>query len=78
MLAEGLGKMPGKVALVHFDKCQPGKCKEGKCAAMLACPHKLIKQEAPGDIPMFHPSSCQGCGECVRACPMKAIEVVRM
>jgi translation initiation factor RLI1 len=70
--------MPNKVALVHYDKCDPERCDGGICVAALACPHKLIKQEAPLQIPMPHPSLCQGCGDCVRACPLKAIQIVTM
>ena len=70
--------MPKKVALVDFEKCRPDRCDKGICAAVQACTHKLVKQEAPDDMPMFHPSTCKGCGECVRACPLKAIEIVNM
>ena len=70
--------MPNKVALVVFDKCHPEKCDKGICVATLACSHNLLKQEAPYDIPMPNPSICQGCGDCVRACPLKAIQIVRM
>lgn len=70
--------MPGKVALVEFDKCDPAKCADGVCAAVLACPRKLVKQEAPSEVPMFHPSTCKGCGDCARACPQKAVKVVSM
>ena len=65
--------MPGKMALLIFDKCTPEKCAGGKCLAAAACPHKLIKQEKEGEKPMFHPSTCRGCGDCARACPQKAI-----
>ena len=70
--------MPSKMALVDYKKCHPEKCDSGVCAAVLACSHKLLKQEAPYEIPMMDPSVCQGCGDCVRACPLKAIEIVRM
>ena len=69
--------MPGKMALVHFDRCHPEKCRGGVCAAAQACPHKLLKQEAPLQTPMPDPSICRGCGDCARACPQKAIEVVK-
>ncbi|MFC1902811.1 4Fe-4S binding protein [Chloroflexota bacterium] len=69
--------MPNKIALLDFSKCHPEKCDKGICAAVQACSHKLIKQEAPNEIPMFHPSTCQGCSDCARACPQKAIKVVR-
>jgi translation initiation factor RLI1 len=70
--------MPGKIALLNYKKCHPEKCDSGVCAAVLACSHKLLRQEASYDIPMTDPSVCQGCGDCVRACPLKAIEIVRM
>jgi len=70
--------MPGKMAMVVFDKCQPEKCQHGVCLAVAACPHRLIKQEAPHTKPMFHPSTCRGCGDCTRACPLKAVQVFQM
>jgi len=71
--------MPSKMALVDYKKCHPEKCDSGVCAAVLACSHKLLKQiEGPYEMPMTHPSLCQGCGDCVRACPLKAIEIVTM
>ncbi len=70
--------MPDKTALVVFDKCRPGNCERGICPAVAVCPHRLIKQEAPYEIPMFYPATCQGCGDCVRACPLQAIRVVRV
>jgi len=68
--------MPTKMALVSFNKCRPEECNEGNCLAVPVCPHKLIKQEAPGEVPMFYTSGCNGCGDCVRACPRKAIKIV--
>ncbi len=67
--------MPGKVALLVFDKCQPGSCDGGVCAAAAACPHKLIKQEAPRETPELDPFLCRGCGTCVLACPNKALMI---
>ena len=70
--------MPSKMALLHYDKCHPESCDSGICVAAMACVRKLIKQEAAYQIPMPDPSLCQGCGDCVRACPEKAIEIARM
>jgi len=69
--------MPGKTALINFGKCQPDKCGDGTCAAAAVCKYKLIKQDKPGEIPMTDPFICRGCGDCARACPLKAIEIVR-
>ena len=70
--------MAGKMALVDFNRCHPEKCDKGICASAQACSHKLLKQEAPYEAPMPDPSLCRGCADCVRACPLKAIQIVRM
>jgi translation initiation factor RLI1 len=68
--------MPKKMAVVNYNKCQPRQCDSGVCAAALACPHKLLKQEMPYEAPMPDPSICRGCGKCVLACPLKAMELM--
>jgi len=70
--------MASKMALLDYNQCHPERCDSGVCLAALACTHKLLKQEAPYEIPMPNPSLCQGCGDCVRACPLKAIRIVTM
>ena len=65
--------MPGKMALVDYNRCQAALC-DG-CPAAAACPRKLLVQEAPHEPPMTNPALCKGCGDCVRACPMKAIVI---
>jgi translation initiation factor RLI1 len=65
-----------KMALLDYGKCCPEKCAGGICAAALVCPSKLLRQEAPYYIPMPEPSSCRACGECVRACPQKAVQII--
>jgi len=68
--------MPTKSAIVSYDQCCPEECNEGICPAVAVCPRKLIKQEEPYDVPIFYTSGCTGCGDCVRACPRKAIQVI--
>jgi translation initiation factor RLI1 len=68
--------MPGKKALVNYNKCHPEECDRGICVAALACPRKILTQEAPFESPMTDPSPCKGCADCALACPHKAIEVV--
>jgi translation initiation factor RLI1 len=70
--------MPSKIALVDYNKCHPDKCENGTCRAAQACRYRLLKQERLFEIPMADPFICRGCGDCVRACPMKAIEVTRV
>ncbi|MFC2014772.1 4Fe-4S binding protein [Chloroflexota bacterium] len=67
--------MPGKIAMVDFNKCQPEKCENGICKAAQACERKLLTQDTAFEAPMTNPSICRACGDCVRACPMKAIQI---
>ena len=69
--------MPGKMALVDFSKCKPGQCAGGLCLAAQACQRKLLTQEAPNEVPMTDPSLCRACGDCLRACPLGAIQISR-
>ncbi len=68
--------MPMKMALVDFPKCQPERCGGITCAAAEACPHKLLKQEHPDEVPMTTSASCRGCADCVRACPLNAMRII--
>ncbi|MGP8080263.1 MAG: hypothetical protein ACLPVI_07105 [Dehalococcoidales bacterium] len=67
--------MTGKIILVNFAKCHPKNCENGICKAAGACNYKLLKQEKPYEIPMAASFICRGCGDCVRACPLKAIVI---
>lgn len=68
--------MPKQVAMVDYRKCQPEKCDEGICLAVLACPNKILKQEAPHEMPNPNPAMCVGCGMCAQACRFKAVQVM--
>ena len=70
--------MPSKIALVDFSKCDPKQCERGICLAAKACTRKLLVQEVAGEAPMTNPALCRACGDCVRACPQKAITITRM
>lgn len=65
--------MPGKMALVDYNRCRPEQC--GTCAAAAACTRKLMVQESKNETPMTDPSLCRACGDCARACPLKAITI---
>ncbi|HUT68621.1 MAG TPA: 4Fe-4S binding protein [Dehalococcoidales bacterium] len=68
--------MARKLALLDYYKCRPDACEGGVYASAQVCPSKLLKQEAAYTVPMPEPSSCRACGDCVRACPQKAIRLV--
>lgn len=68
--------MPKRMVIVDYHKCRPEHCENGICAAALACPLKLVKQEAPYETPMLTPSPCRDCAKCVRACPLRAIDLI--
>ena len=69
-------QMTRKIAMLDFQKCRPEKCESGVCAVSLVCPLKLLQQDSPYTIPLPGPSACRACGDCVRACPQKAIQLV--
>jgi len=68
--------MPKQRAMIDYGKCQPEKCDQGICLAVLGCPKKVLKQEAPYEMPDPNPSMCVGCGLCAQACPLKAIRAM--
>ena len=70
--------MTRKTALVDYNRCSPEACPDGICSAVGACPAKLLRQETNHTVPMSEPSYCRACGDCVRACPLKAIQLVSM
>ena len=69
--------MPGKMAMIDFNKCCPHEC-EGGCKAAEACERKLLVQETVYEIPMTNPLLCRGCADCVRACPVNAIQISKI
>ena len=69
--------MLGKVALIDFNKCRPGECDNGLCLAVKACERNLLTREDAYEVPLPTPSICRGCGDCLRACPLGAIQISR-
>ncbi len=67
-----------KYANVDFGKCDPMVCdaQHGLCQAARSCSHKLLEQEEPWESPiLLSIKMCVGCGACVPACPLGAIEI---
>jgi NAD-dependent dihydropyrimidine dehydrogenase PreA subunit len=60
--------------VVDPQKCDPALCNGGICAALAECPHKIFRQEEPGEMPYIRNSDlCRGCFACLSACPAGAI-----
>jgi len=69
--------MPDPLAVIAYEKCRPENCDKGICAAVLACPNKVLIQEAAYEFPFANPSHfCRGCAQCTQACLLGAIRVV--
>ena len=67
--------MPAKMIVIDFNKCRPQECGNGICLAAKVCEQKLLYQEKEYEIPLAIPSSCRGCSDCIRACPLKAVRL---
>lgn len=64
-----------KVA-IDYKRCNPRRCQKGICAAIEACPTKIIKQMEPYDYPYPIAGFCQECGKCLDACLLEAIKMI--
>jgi len=67
--------MPKPQALVDYSLCKPDLCENGICLAVKVCEKKILKQEAPFEMPFRLSEMCLGCSDCVEACPRKAIRM---
>jgi len=69
--------MPQPKVVLDYERCDPDTCEDGICAAAEVCEKKVLRQEAPGEIPDLYPSMCRGCTDCISACPRDAIRLMR-
>jgi translation initiation factor RLI1 len=68
-------------AMIDYEICSPGKCdpEKGVCGAVAACAHKIIKQiDGVFQSPIIFQDMCMGCWDCIEACPLKAIRMMRI
>ena len=65
-------------ATLDYENCDPNQCdpENGTCVAIKACSHKVIIQiDGAFEQPMINHELCQGCWECIEACPLGAIYI---
>ncbi|MCJ7515052.1 MAG: hypothetical protein MUO89_03650 [Dehalococcoidia bacterium] len=64
--------MPHSVAIIDYQKWQPGKCGDGVCAAEAECPNKVLRQEAAYEFPFpIHPISAAAAPNTRKLVPQK-------
>ncbi len=68
--------MPKKMVMVDYSKCDPRQCPEGICLSTQECANSVLTQEEPYEMPDINPAMCVGCGLCVPACPLKAVQMI--
>ena len=68
--------MPKRIVAVDYQTCDPKQCENGICKATLACPRRVLTQEAPFEMPDAQSSMCLSCAMCTLACPMGAVFVL--
>jgi ATP-binding cassette subfamily E protein 1 len=69
--------MPKPKIVLDYQRCEPGSCQDGICAAARVCKKKVLRQEKAGEMPDFYPNMCLGCSDCLSACPRGAIQMMR-
>lgn len=69
--------MPQPKVVLDYSRCDPSHCEGGTCAAAQVCERKVLRQEAPGEMPDFYPNMCLGCTDCLDACPQGAIRMMQ-
>ena len=58
-------------AVIDWDICK--EC--DPCSAILICKVRAIVQIDPGDSAVIDQTRCNGCGDCLPACPFSAISL---
>jgi len=71
-----ISKMPKPKAVIDYIKCHPERCDAGVCAGVSECPHGILIQDTPWEIPYILQDFCVGCGKCSTVCPFKAIKMI--
>jgi len=69
--------MPQPKVALDYARCDPETCENGICSAAKVCEKKVLRQEAPGEMPDLYPAMCRGCIDCIAACPRDAIRLMK-
>lgn len=68
--------MPKPKAIIDYTRCHPERCDTGVCVAIDECPHEVLMQDAPWEVPYVVQKFCVGCGKCSIVCPFRAIKII--
>ena len=61
---------------MHLAEVKANICSgHDNCPARKAYPTKALFQMDPGEVVIVNSSLCRGCGDCVIACPERAIKM---
>lgn len=79
-------KQDKRIAIINHDLCKPKKCgqgQHGKQPCKLICPVNKIGKvcidvDSSAPFAKINEDSCIGCGQCVKICPFKAINIVKL
>jgi heterodisulfide reductase subunit A-like polyferredoxin len=67
--------MAKPTVLVDYRECDVEGCAQGICLAAQECSYRILRQDAPFEMPDVYPALCRGCGLCTLACPVGAVRV---
>eukprot|EP00295_Goniomonas_pacifica_P020847 CAMPEP_0175866448 /NCGR_PEP_ID=MMETSP0107_2-20121207/34224_1 /TAXON_ID=195067 ORGANISM="Goniomonas pacifica, Strain CCMP1869" /NCGR_SAMPLE_ID=MMETSP0107_2 /ASSEMBLY_ACC=CAM_ASM_000203 /LENGTH=605 /DNA_ID=CAMNT_0017183995 /DNA_START=24 /DNA_END=1841 /DNA_ORIENTATION=+ len=76
----GAAVQPHRTVVINPDKCKPSKCGQ-ECRRF--CPPVQMGQQCvevtrSSKVTKINSALCTGCGQCVRKCPFKALQMVKL
>lgn len=69
-----------RIAIINSDKCKPTKCKQEckKICPVVQMGKQCIEVTPTSKLVFIAENLCNGCGQCVKRCPYKAITIVNV
>lgn len=69
-----------RIAIINSDKCKPTKCKQEckKICPVVQMGKQCIEVAPTSKLAFIAEKLCNGCGQCVKRCPFKAITIINI